>query len=145
MGTRADRLYHHVKKLVSAEIVEEVGFRRVGKQTEVVYDVVADKFDFDTNVDCELIMKLLKSVHRRCERHFQTALETGIVNFTDKRRNSYLGSDTSWLTTAELSRVKTHLEAIFDIFAAGRKNRVGELFSLTLNLSPIQRSRSAKD
>ena len=145
MGTRADRLYHHVKKLVSAEIVEEVGHRRVGKQTESVYDLVAEKLEFDINVDSERFMKLLKSIHRRSERTFQNALDHGLVNFTDKKRNSYICGDTSWLTREERLRVNTHLEAIFDIFAKGRKDRNGELFSLTLNLSPIHRTGTTED
>ncbi len=134
-----------MKILVSADLVEEVGFRRVGKQTEAVYDVVADKFDFDTNVDAECFVKLLKSTHRRCERNFKLALENGLVNFTEKKRNSYMGADTSWLTQEQQLLVNSHLQAIFEIFAEGRRNRKGDLFSLTLNLSPIQRTNAPKE
>ena len=143
MGVRADSLYHHMKKLVSAELVREVAFRRVGRQTEAVFDVVANKFDFDPSVENAVLMKLMRSIHRQTERNFERSLEGGIVDFSEKNRNTRIRADTASLTRKQLKEVKSHIEAIIQIFAEGRQEQKGDLFSVTLSMMPIKRDSSS--
>ena len=145
MDTRADGLYHHVRKLQAAGLVVENGFRRAGRQIEVIYDVVAEKLVFegigaDPNKQ-SLVSKLLRSVNRRCERQFEDALENGLISFSDENRTAYIRGDTTWLNQQELKRVQEHVDAILQIFAKGRQRRNGDLYALTLNFCPLVRER----
>lgn len=49
MDRPADSLYHHIRRLQKAGIVELIEKRKVGRRVESVYDLVANdlKFDFD--------------------------------------------------------------------------------------------------
>lgn len=139
LGVKADSLYHHIRKLVEVELVEEVGFRRRGRRVEAVYDVVAERFDFDTNVDNEALMKLMRSVHRRSERTFEKALAAGTLDFREKTRNAYVRGETARLTPKQLKQVKQHITQIMDIFEDGRSSTTGDLFTLSFDLMPLRR------
>lgn len=138
-GANADSLYHHIRKMVKVGLVVETGFRRAGRRTEAVYDVVAERFEFNTDVAPESLMKLMRSLHRRTERNFEKSLEAGIVDFGARSRNAYIRGETARLSTKELRRVKKLLTEIMDVFEEARKNETGTLFSLGFDLMPIRR------
>lgn len=147
MDRRADGLYHHVRKLMNAGIVREVGYRKSGRQVETIYDSVADHFKFDVDFESgrnvDRILQLMKATLRRSERIMADAIEAGAVSFETDSRNAFIRGETAWLTPDDLRKVIGHLQAIIDIFDAGRRQRDGELFAVTFNLSPLVRSRTA--
>lgn len=147
MDRRADGLYHHIRKLVEAKFIREVGFQKSGRQLETIYDSVADQFlfdvDFETGRNVDRILQLMKATLRRSERIMEDAIEAGVVSFEPKTRNAFIRGDTAWLDKTDLKKVTDHLQSIIDIFEAGRRKREGELFAVTFNLSPLVRSRSA--
>lgn len=147
MDRRADGLYHHVRKLVGAGLIREVGFRKSGRQVETIYDSVADHFQFDvdfqTGRNVERILQLMKATLRRSERVVTDAIEAGVVSFEEGSRNAFIRGDTAWLTDRDLQKVIGHLQAIIDIFERGRRQREGDLFAVTFNLSPLVRRRTA--
>lgn len=147
MDRRADGLYHHVRKLMNAGIVREVGYRKSGRQVETIYDSVADHFKFDVDFESgrnvDRILQLMKATLRRSERIMADAIEAGAVSFETDSRNAFIRGETAWLTPDDLRKVIGHLQAIINIFDAGRRQRDGELFAVTFNLSPLVRSRTA--
>jgi len=148
MDRRADGLYHHIRKLVTAGLIREVGFRKSGRQVETIYDSVADHFQFDVDFESgrnvDRLLQLMKATLRRSERILTDAIEAGVVSFEEDTRNAFIRGDTAWLTPPELSRVIGHLQSIIDIFDAGRRQRDGELYAVTFNLSPLVRRRAAQ-
>ncbi len=150
MDVAADGLYHHIRQLAKAGLVYEAGYEKVGKQNQVIYDVTADKFEFDVqskraiakNVD--RLKKLNSTIFRRSERLFSDALESEKLSFNEKNRNSVLRSDTAWLTGEQLDRAKELMGELLDLFETGRKQPEGDLFFITLLFSPLVRSRTSK-
>lgn len=147
MDRRADGLYHHVRKLIAAGLVTEVGFQKSGRQVEAIYDSVADHFQFDVDFqsgrNVDRILQLMRATLRRSERILSDAIEAGVVSFDDESRNAFIRGDTAWLEESDLNQVVDHLHAITKIFEAGRRKRKGKLFAITFNMSPLVRSRSA--
>lgn len=147
MDRRADGLYHHIRKLIAAGLVTEVGFQKSGRQVEAIYDAAADHFqfdvDFETGRNVDRILQLMKATLRRSERILSDAIEAGVVSFDDENRNSFIRGDTAWLEESDLKQVVDHLHAITEIFEAGRRKRRGKLFAITFNMSPLVRSRPA--
>ena len=148
MDRRADGLYHHIRKLVNAGLIREVGFRKSGRQVETIYDTVADHFQFDVDFasgrNVERIIQLMKATLRRSERIVSDAIAAGVVSFEEGSRNAFIRGDTAWLTSTDLSKVIGHLQSIIDIFDAGRRQRDGELYAVTFSLSPLVRRRAAQ-
>lgn len=147
MDRPADGLYHHMRKLSEAGLVREVGFEKSGRQLQTIYDSVADHFafdvDFESGRNVDRILQIMRATLRRSERIMQDAIEAGAVSFDPKSRNSFIRGDTAWLDTNDLNNVVNHLQAIIDIFEAGRRKKEGDLFAVTFNLSPLVRSRSS--
>lgn len=147
MDRRADGLYHHIRKLIAAGLVKEVGFQKSGRQVEAIYDSVADHFAFDVDLESgrnvDRILQVMKATLRRSERIFKDAIDAGVVSFNDETRNSFIRGETAWLEEKEMKMVVGHLNEITKIFKKGRQKREGKLFALTFNMSPLVRSRSA--
>ncbi|MEL6108995.1 MAG: helix-turn-helix domain-containing protein [Planctomycetota bacterium] len=138
VGANADSLYHHIRKMVNVGLVVETGLRRAARRPEAVYDVVAERFEFDTDVAPESLMKLMRSLHRRSERNFEKSLSAGIIDFGARSRNAYLRGETARLNATDLRRVKELLVEIMDVFEEARKNESGTLFSLGFDLMPLR-------
>jgi hypothetical protein len=165
----ADSLYHHVRKLLAAGVFVEAGTRRVGKQTETVYDFVADRllFDFDpkTGRNGARWKALGQMVLRKTDRAMCEAIDHAGLTIEGPEKDIWSRMDTAWLTPAELTAVNEHLVAVERIFAASRAKRnpiVGgdavvpssegtsrppgaesKLFYLSLFMMPAVRSRRA--
>ncbi|MEO1525026.1 MAG: helix-turn-helix domain-containing protein [Planctomycetota bacterium] len=137
VGAKADSLYHHIRKMTQAGLVVETELRRAGRQTEAVYDVVADQFEFDTDVAPESLMKLMRSLHRRSERNFEKSLHAGAIDFSARSRNAFIRGETARLTAKDLRHVKKLLTEIMDVFEEARTNDSGTLFSLGFDLMPL--------
>lgn len=146
MGAPPDGLYHHLRKVLKAGIVREVGTRRVGRQTEHLYDLVADHhaFDFDarTGRNMDRFRALIRTLHRRAERVSEAAFEAGVIDPAASPRPFSFWADATWLRDEDVGRVNALLTEIKQIFQAGRTAREGRLYSLTLMLSPLLRTRS---
>ena len=113
--------------MVKVGLVVETGFRRAGRRTEAVYDVVAERFEFNTDVAPESLLKLMRSLHRRTERNFEKSLDAGIVDFSARSRNAYIRGETARLSSKELRRVKKLLVGNHGHLRRGEKERNGNV------------------
>jgi DNA-binding transcriptional ArsR family regulator len=137
MGTAADGLYHHLRILLKAGIVREVGKTDVGGRAVPVFDVVARELGFDEARDPERLVALWRCLGRRGARLLESEGCGGELHLS-------LRSDTGWLDDEQLDKVHKHLLHIHRIFAEGRQSRVGSLWSLTHLLAPLTRRRSGR-
>ena len=74
MDRPADGLYHHLRKLVDAGLVSEVGQRPVGKQVEAIFDLAYDTMVFEvdpaTGRNVEQMRRLNGALLRLCGRQY---------------------------------------------------------------------------
>lgn len=151
MLVRADGLYHHIRRLLNAEMIQEVGYEKVGRQSQVIYDLAADHYLFDVYSkkaiasNIERLEKLNSAIFRRSERLFADALESGKLSFNDETRNAFLRSDTARLTEPERQRAIELMTELTGLFENARKNRDGDLYFLTLQFSPLIRESETKE
>lgn len=143
-----DSLYHHVKKLVAAGIVREVGVQNAGRQVERLYDVAAEDFDFHVDIESganlEPFWDLARTLLRRAERLLQRSFAARAGSVRAGSRDTHVRSSTAWLTREQIDAVNGHLEAVRKIFEQGCRQREGSLHSLTVVMNPVVRTRSAR-
>ncbi len=148
MNTAPDGLYHHLRKLEDAGIVRQVGHRRVGRQTERLFDLVADRHDFDMDIrtgrNVRAFRTLLRALLRRCERLLDAAIGARAIDRAVTPKPYEFRGDATWLAEEDLAELNTHFAAIREIFERGRKTRRGRLFTLTLFMFPLVRPRAAE-
>jgi hypothetical protein len=155
----ADRLYHHIRILVKARLLVELGFRKTSRIAGAVYDLSAHKIDFEvdlaTGKNVEHFDRLNRSVLRSASRVLESAVASRVARISGARRNLYARYETAWLDEKELARVREHIESISEIFRKSRANnsktsnsrvgRKGALMMANCNLAPLQQSRRAMD
>jgi len=143
----ADGLYHHLRKLVTAGFFVEVDSRKVGKQTEVIYDVVAEDFKATTNIankkNRQHVIKLFQMVLRQATRTMETAIETQTAVFDSPEANVRFNLLSAWLDDEQMQSIRQHLSAINEIMYEGIRRKRGKLYSVLTYLMPVVRTRSA--
>ena len=146
MDKPADSLYHHIKILLDAGLVTETGVRRVGRQTEVIYDTVADDYKFDldgkSGKNNSMFRKLVAASLRTTDRRLAKAIRKGgLVTEPGPSKSVWFRMEHAWLDAQQLAEVNEHLGAVMKILERGRNERHGTLFGCTLALFPVVRSR----
>ena len=146
MDKPADSLYHHIKILLDAGLIVETGARRVGRQTEVIYDTVADDYRFDVDgkstKNHAMLRKLIAAALRTTDRRMAKAFRKGgLVTEHGPTKSVWFRLEHAWLDAQELAAVNEHLAQVSKILKNGRNERHGTLFGCTLALFPVVRSR----
>ena len=151
LNLAADGLYHHIKIMLKAKLLVDLGFRKSTRIPEAVYDLSADKIDFEVDLakgrNVEHLDKLNKAVMRNASRVLQAALTSGDGNLAGAGRNIYARYETAWLDDKDLAKVREHIEAISKIFRSSRTRKTGTLMMANCNLSPLPTStrKTAKE
>ena len=151
LNLSADGLYHHIRIMLKTKILIELGFRKTGRIPEAVFDLSADKIDFDVDLakgkNVEHLDKLNKAVMRNAGRVLQSALTSGDGKLAGAGRNTYARYETAWLDDKDLAKVRAHIEAISKIFRGSRTRKSGTLMMANCNLSPlpINKRKTAKE
>ena len=144
----ADGLYHHLRKLVRAGLVEEVGTRPVGKRTEKLYrtvarDIAVDR-DLMTKRTRDRTVRLFRTILQHAQRTIVAAIESGAVVFDGPRANLKFNWLAAWLDDAQMAEIVRHQEAIRQILMDGLQHRHGQLVAVLTYMAPIQRTRGSK-
>lgn len=141
----ADGLYRHVRILERAGLVEAVGSRRVGRQTEAVYRVVAQETLLDADArDPEGQVRMLevaRMIQRECQRSFKESLEADRCRNGDDDRNTWLRASTAWLDEEDLQQLGRMLEELDAFMSARQCRKSGALHRATYTVAPVYRSR----
>ncbi len=149
MNRPADGLYHHLRKLVKARIVKEVGVRRVGTQKEALYRAAADDIAVDRNIGSrrtrQRTIRLFRTIMKHALRTIEAALESGDVVLEGARQNLRFNWLASWLDAQQLAQVREHQDAINRILQEGLEHREGQLIAVLTYMVPIQRSRGSEN
>jgi predicted transcriptional regulator len=149
MDRPADGLYHHMRKLVRAGLIVEVERRKVGKQTEVVYDASAKDVTIDCNLrskrTTERIARLFRTILLHAQRTVEAALRSGEASVEGDLQNVRLKWGAAWLDDEQLAELQQHQLAINDILQEGAKERKGRLYAVLTYLAPVVRNRGSRN
>lgn len=147
MDRPADGLYHHLRKLVDAGLIREVGSRPVGKQVEAVYDLAYDTMIFEvdpgTGRNVEQMQRLTGTLMRLCGRVVEAAISNPAMIGTGAAQNTWSRLDTTWLTPDALAEVNGHLSAVRRLMIEGNRRREGQLVTIGVFGAPALRPRRA--
>lgn len=143
----ADALYHHLRKLREAGLVRQVESRRVGKQTEAVLDLVAERMAFDHDVqtgrNVHLYVRVASALLTIVERGYFGALRRAGLELHGPQKDVWGRVEMAWLGPEQLARVNEHLNAVVAIMAEGRARPSGRLMYFLPFVFPATRRRGA--
>jgi predicted transcriptional regulator len=147
MDRPADGLYHHLRKLLEAGLIREVGSRAVGKQVEAVYDLAYDTMIFEvdprTGRNVLQMQRLTGTLMRLCGRVVEAAISNPAMVGNGAPQNTWSRLDTTWLTPEALAEVNGHLSAIRRLITDGNQRREGQLITVGVFGGPALRPRRA--
>lgn len=148
MNRPADALYHHMRQLVGAGIVTEVGLRKVGTQTEAIYRTAGKEITIDRNIarkrTRDRSLRLFRTMLQHAKRTVEAAIDSGRAIMEGPQQNFRLNWRISWLDDQQLSAIKRHQAAIDEILQQGMQQRQGQLMAHLTYLTPVVRTRGAR-
>lgn len=148
LGRHLDRdpktLYHHLRPLLEAGLVEEAGERPTSKRPAAVYRLPADRLELDPDEDSarvrETRLKIVRSALRTAMRLQERALADPATELGGRRRMVALGHRVARLTPRGRVRVNAKLRELYELLGEVHDER-GAPFALTLSLAPVSRGK----
>jgi predicted transcriptional regulator len=137
-----DSLYHHVRKLLAAGVLQEVEKRKRSTKTEAVYDTVADRLrlkpkPWDEEY-AELAMKLFETDFRMGLEHCRDAVET-YHGSSELNEMQYVRRMPVRLSAAKLKEFKKKLVELDAWVTEAAKEREGQAISILIAVNPLTR------
>jgi DNA-binding transcriptional ArsR family regulator len=144
----ADGLYHHLRKLTEAGLVQQAGTRKIGRHHEAVFELINREarfeFDPDTGWNVDGVLALGRAILRRGQRHLANALgQRGTVSRRPGNKNLHLRGVQAWLSDEELARVSELTDELCGVFAGASATQAGTQVSMSLLVTPVVRTRGA--
>lgn len=149
LGRPADALYYHLRALLQAGLLRQVGSRQQGRHVEAVYSTVAPdqplelRYPTGPGADNDALKQLVGGMLRASGRAFERALADPNRVTAGPLRELWAGRIQGWLTPAELRRANALLKQLGALFAPGRRQAGSRLFALQFVLTPDARSLPA--
>jgi DNA-binding Lrp family transcriptional regulator len=149
VGRPANSLHYHVRKLVQAGFVRQVGTGRSGARVQAIYDVVAERFVGPSAPQPArlraLTVDLVAALLRRTTRDFARATaDPASVTESGPTRNIVADRHSAWLTPTQLGKANRLIDALHDVFTENAGTQQGQLFVLTTVLTPAPAQRKDK-
>lgn len=145
MNAAPDGQYHHARVLLRAGIIRAVGERHTGRRREVIYDLTAARLRYDVDIaggrNLDRLRAMLRSRLAHASKNFDRALSARDIRLEEPLADALIESASSWLDDESFARVMRHLQSAAQIMASSKRSGGGRMFSLTLVLAPLVRSR----
>jgi DNA-binding transcriptional ArsR family regulator len=147
----ADTLYRHIEALREAGFVRETGFRKNGRHTEQLFDVVADDFvvEFKDNAgkgvgaEGRAIVQTAESFAKTIVKAVKASAIAGELEFEERARNISINYELSWLTHEQYQQVRAIIRRLKEIMDDGKRRREGRLYMTLAIATPVTRKRGA--
>lgn len=144
LGRPADALYYHLKILAQAGIVLTAGHRMVDGKKEALFSAAGEDVRIDYAAARKLgekpLAEIAGSILRLSNRDFRRALRDDEIETGGPGRELWAARKTAWLTQEELAMVNEKIGQLLTQFS--RPKRVGNLYGITVLLTPVNRKRS---
>jgi len=147
MNRSAGSLYHHVRILEEAGILQQTGTRPKGKRHEALYLPTASRFEFDTSSGEEDVIasavKAMAAGFRMAERDLEAALRSDDRPMESPDRDFYAFRLHLRASPELLAKINEHMNAVLDLLKPDEKTSSDfgpddQHVSLTLALLPIK-------
>lgn len=139
LGRDPKTLYHHLRPLVAAGLVEEAGERPTTKRPAKLYRLPAEQlvidFEDDSRAARDLRRKMSRSVLRYALKAQELAIEHPSSELGGGERNASLGHRIVRLRPREVRRLKKRLREVLEEAGAMSDER-GRPYAITLSLAP---------
>ena len=145
LGRRPDSLYHHLRRLEQAGIVEECDRVTEGGRAARVLRMTAETVEAGlgpkaTPGQRRAISDVAAPVLRIGERDVRRAAMSPDARTGGKRRNLHASRNKLWLTRTELEELNEELDELCRRYATRERGDRSELFALTTVLVPLEPS-----
>jgi predicted ArsR family transcriptional regulator len=148
----ADGLYHHVRQLQKAGILQVSQMRRVGKRDEAVFELTAERFGHTeqpkTPAMRRAILKTATAALRLANREFrrnvlaQNPAKTEVSpSQADCPSRARLSRQRSWLTDEDVLELIAMLDRIDSFLKERMERKQGVPFALTTVLVPLVKQK----
>jgi DNA-binding transcriptional ArsR family regulator len=146
LGRPPDALYYHLRILMRAGLVEDVGRRSTGRREEGLFRAIARDLRIDYGVarrgQGKTLTAVAGSMLRLGMRDFRRAVGNEAVVVSGKDRELWAARRTGWLTKPELRGVLEAIEGLAQ--AVARPVGSGQLYGITILLTPLSRRRKTR-
>ncbi len=142
IGLKPSAAYHHLERLIEAELVEEAGERPVGRRIEKLYQAVAPRMRMaralaDPDL-AEPLRQVVSAMCRQLDRDFAVGIEHPAARPTGATRNLGFSRTVGTPDTETMKQINQRLAEIQELF--WREPRRGaELVSFGWTLAPVPR------
>ncbi len=146
LGTPADRLYYHLRKLLAAGLLVSEGKRSATRRHEEVFRTPGQLMRIAVDLGDVRIAGAIRGatagVLRMARRDFERGSRSRLARPTGPHRNLGGARLTGWLTREQTTGVNRHLSQIEQIFRTSHRGRGRTLHALTWVTSPLEPKRT---
>jgi len=146
----ADTLYRHVHLLREAGFVRDMGYRKGGRNNELLIDVTASDYllDFrDSNDEVQnlAIVDTVNSFTGAIQRATRDSARARQLVFDDDGRNLTISYEVSWLTPGRFRQVRALVARLRRLMKSGHGSREGRLYMSLAVAVPVTRKRGVPE
>ena len=142
LGRPADGLYYHLRRLVEAGVLREIGGNGGGSGRRYRTAVSRGKrvrlrYGHGSSADNATVTRVVGGLLRTAERDFAGALRDGTANGEGPLRDLWASRLKGWVGTAELREINRLLVRLGELLKQPRDARRNRLVTLAWMLAPI--------
>lgn len=144
LGVQPDALHYHVRVLVAAGLLEQVGSRPTRRHDEALYDLAHRRCDVahapNEPGNAEALTKVAKTILSQAGQDFAEGLASQRTKGSRSGRNLWALRLEAELSVAERRELEAHLEAIVTLLRKPERStaRGRKLVALSWVLAPIE-------
>jgi hypothetical protein len=138
----ADALYYHVRALLKAGLLRQVGSRQVGKHVEALYATQEPekrlklRYQQGNAAATESLKQLVASMLRASGREFDRAIGEPNCQLEGPQRELWAGRAKGWVSPLDLQRINALLAELTQLLFLAPDAKRNRLFSLQFLLAP---------
>jgi DNA-binding transcriptional ArsR family regulator len=140
LGRNPRGLYHHLRPLIAAGLVEEAGQRPTSKRPAKLYRLPSGRLTLDpddrSKAACEARRRMAGAVFRTALGLNESALEDPDIALGGRWRELTLGHRVARLTPRGLERVNAKLRELMDLLVEEHDPERGTPYALTVQVAP---------
>ncbi len=138
LGREPRSLYHHLRPLLKAGLIEEAGKRETARRPATLYRLPADRLELDRNDDSShakaLLKKLARSALQSAMRLQERAIDTPDPRLGARRNSAFLTHRAARLSKNGLKRVHQKINELSTLLGELHDEN-GVPFTLTISLA----------
>ena len=141
LGRPADALYFHIRKLLQAGLIKEVGRSKTNGRDGALYGLATDRrigYDPRDPVNVRLVTAMVAAILRVALRDFKSGFDQRVAVVTGTRRNLWAGRGNTWLTPTELEEVNDLIQQVRHYLNRPRREGTS-LHAFSWVLAPVER------